>query len=188
MKITKNNQFGRSMIEMLGVLAIIGVLSIGAIAGYSKAMEKHKINKTINEISSITQTIRTTFAHNPPASNIRCNIDDESSDGCKLLKKLDILSDLSLIEQLIISPSGFLLFTRPQEPQICVGILTAELSEIGIQMIVANLTKGGQFYSQEYAKSQNITIDNNQLFLLPASLNDVHRFCTGGKMSIQMKY
>ena len=31
---------GRSMVEMLGVLAIIGVLSVGAVAGYSKAMIK----------------------------------------------------------------------------------------------------------------------------------------------------
>ena len=31
-------EYGRSMIEMLGVLAIIGVLSVGGIAGYSKAM------------------------------------------------------------------------------------------------------------------------------------------------------
>lgn len=29
----KNNQFGRSMIEMLGVLAIIGILSVGGIVG-----------------------------------------------------------------------------------------------------------------------------------------------------------
>ena len=43
------NSFGRSMIEMLGVLAIIGVLSVGGIAGYSKAMEKWKINKVISE-------------------------------------------------------------------------------------------------------------------------------------------
>ena len=47
----KNNQFGRSMIEMLGVLAIIGVLSVGGIAGYSKAMTKFKINKAIDEYS-----------------------------------------------------------------------------------------------------------------------------------------
>ena len=40
---------GRSMIEMLGVLAIVGVLSVGGIAGYSKAMEKFKINKIIEE-------------------------------------------------------------------------------------------------------------------------------------------
>ena len=42
---------GRSMIEMLGVLAIIGVLTVGGIAGYSKAMEKYKMNKIISEYS-----------------------------------------------------------------------------------------------------------------------------------------
>ena len=36
---------GRSMVEMLGVLAIIGVLSVGAVSGYSKAMFKHKMTK-----------------------------------------------------------------------------------------------------------------------------------------------
>ncbi|MCQ2734809.1 MAG: hypothetical protein MJ212_02520, partial [Alphaproteobacteria bacterium] len=41
------SQFGRSMIEMLGVLAIIGVLSVGGIAGYTEAMRKYKMNKTI---------------------------------------------------------------------------------------------------------------------------------------------
>ena len=46
---------GRSMIEMLGVLAIIGVLSVGGIAGYSKAMEMWKINKAIEGYSYMTQ-------------------------------------------------------------------------------------------------------------------------------------
>ncbi len=41
----KNNQIGRSMIEMLGVLAIIAVLSVGGIAGYGKAMEILKFNR-----------------------------------------------------------------------------------------------------------------------------------------------
>ena len=41
------NEQGRSMIEMLGVLAIVGVLSVGGIAGYSKAMNKFKTNKKI---------------------------------------------------------------------------------------------------------------------------------------------
>ncbi|MBQ8671083.1 MAG: prepilin-type N-terminal cleavage/methylation domain-containing protein [Alphaproteobacteria bacterium] len=40
----KNNESGRSMIEMLGVLAIIGVLSVGGIAGYSKAMQKNSVS------------------------------------------------------------------------------------------------------------------------------------------------
>ena len=44
---------GRSMVEMLGVLAIIGVLSVGAIAGYSKAMFKYKLNKQTTQIGYI---------------------------------------------------------------------------------------------------------------------------------------
>ena len=55
-------QSGRSMIEMLGVLAIVGVLSVGGIAGYSKAMEKFKINKTADQISQIVTNIRTLYA------------------------------------------------------------------------------------------------------------------------------
>ncbi|MBR3501348.1 MAG: hypothetical protein IKO06_00385 [Alphaproteobacteria bacterium] len=56
------NQNGRSMIEMLGVLAIIGVLSVGGIAGYSKAMTKYRINKTIEQITLISQNIRTFYS------------------------------------------------------------------------------------------------------------------------------
>ena len=44
---------GRSMVEMLGVLAIIGVLSIGAIAGYQKAMTKYKLNKQTQQLDTI---------------------------------------------------------------------------------------------------------------------------------------
>ncbi len=51
----KNLEKGRSMIEMLGVLAIIGVLSVGGIAGYSKAMEKWKIDKALNEYNFLIQ-------------------------------------------------------------------------------------------------------------------------------------
>ena len=46
-------QQGRSMVEMLGVLAIIGVLSVGAIAGYSKAMGKYKLNKFSEQLNTL---------------------------------------------------------------------------------------------------------------------------------------
>ena len=49
----KNLENGRSMIEMLGVLAIVGVLSVGGIAGYSKAMEKFKVNKIVEDYKLI---------------------------------------------------------------------------------------------------------------------------------------
>ncbi len=47
----KKSQSGRSMVEMLGVLAIIGVLSVGGIAGYSLSMRRHRANGVIDNLS-----------------------------------------------------------------------------------------------------------------------------------------
>ena len=47
----KKFQNGRSMIEMLGVLAIIGVLSIGGLAGYTMAMNRHRANQILDYVS-----------------------------------------------------------------------------------------------------------------------------------------
>jgi len=49
-KLFNKNESGRSMVEMLGVLAIIGVLSVGGIAGYKYAMEQISANRMLNFI------------------------------------------------------------------------------------------------------------------------------------------
>ena len=51
-------QSGRSMIEMLGVLAIVGVLSAGGIAGYSMAIESYKTQALIEKVHLISVTAR----------------------------------------------------------------------------------------------------------------------------------
>ena len=63
--LSKNNEQGRSMVEMLGVLAIIGVLSVGGISGYSKAMAKFKLTKAQDQITMLLMNIRTAFATSP---------------------------------------------------------------------------------------------------------------------------
>ena len=40
----KHFEAGRSMVEMLGVLAVVGVLSIGGIMGYSYGMNRYRAN------------------------------------------------------------------------------------------------------------------------------------------------
>ena len=45
------------MLEMLGVLAIIGVLSVGGIAGYSKAMWMYKSNKQTEQFGTILRAL-----------------------------------------------------------------------------------------------------------------------------------
>mgnify|MGYP003304645119 CR=1 FL=1 len=65
-----NNEKGRSMVEMLGVLAIIGVLSTAGIAGYTKAMEKFKINTAANQISTIISNYNTLMLNSPNKNDL----------------------------------------------------------------------------------------------------------------------
>ncbi len=89
MKLFKSNQYGRSMVEMLGVLAIIGVLSVGGIAGYSKAMYKQKMNKSVDIVSNILMGINELLLKNPN--------EDIFIDGVQNAVKLGIL-DKSLCD------------------------------------------------------------------------------------------
>lgn len=54
-----NNQCGRSMIEMLGVLSIIGVLSVGGFSMVKKMQNSYDTNKIMEEISSFARRART---------------------------------------------------------------------------------------------------------------------------------
>ncbi len=85
------SQNGRSMIEMLGVLAIIGVLSVGGIAGYSKAMMKYRINKTIEQITLIAGNVRTFFAPQHNYDGLGGCSNDNSY--CKLIRKAKLIPD-----------------------------------------------------------------------------------------------
>lgn len=55
----KKIESGRSMVEMLGVLAIIGVLSIGGIAGYTMAMNRYRANEIIDVASKLSVVAQT---------------------------------------------------------------------------------------------------------------------------------
>ena len=61
MKNSKQTQNGRSMIEMLGVLAIIGVLTVGGFALISKMSNAHRANEVIDEIGVLANKTRTVF-------------------------------------------------------------------------------------------------------------------------------
>ena len=88
------NQNGRSMIEMLGVLAIIGVLSVGGIAGYSKAMMKYRINKTIEQITLIAGNVRAFFGPQRSYSELSHSGSPSGlSEFNKILKKAKLMPD-----------------------------------------------------------------------------------------------
>jgi len=82
---------GRSMIEMLGVLAIIGVLSVGGIAGYSKAMMKYRINKTIEQITLIAGNVRAFFA--PQKNYDGFYIQPGCGNSCEVARKAKLVPE-----------------------------------------------------------------------------------------------
>ena len=88
MKLMHSHESGRSMVEMLGVLAIVGVLSVGGIAGYSQAMSKFKITKAMDQVQTIITNIRTLYASQRTYSAINATtaqamgiLTEESIDG-----------------------------------------------------------------------------------------------------------
>lgn len=87
MKNIHTQESGRSMIEMLGVLAIIGVLSVGGIAGYSQAMSKFKVTKTTDQIQTMVQNIRTLYASQKNYTGLSTN------SGADFLYQVGILTD-----------------------------------------------------------------------------------------------
>ena len=72
--LSRTEQKGRSMVEMLGVLAIIGVLSVGGISGYSKAMAKYKLTKAQDQITMLLMNIRTAYATSPSYSGLNNSV------------------------------------------------------------------------------------------------------------------
>ena len=115
---TKNAQSGRSMIEMLGVLAIIGVLSVGGIAGYSKAMMKYRINKTIEQITLIAGNIRAFWGPQKNYIGVYCKGNDcpasgcngqSDGDGCPIVKKAKIFPD----EMITVTDGKIMSITNP---------------------------------------------------------------------------
>lgn len=55
------SQSGRTMTEMIGIIAIIGVLSLTGLLGYNYAMEMVRENETLNRASKIIAGARTSY-------------------------------------------------------------------------------------------------------------------------------
>ena len=53
------NETGKSLVEMLAVLALIGVISIGGIFGYQSANASHKANQITELVSIASMTGKT---------------------------------------------------------------------------------------------------------------------------------
>ena len=86
-----NSEHGRSMTEMLGVLAIIGVLSIGVIVGYRLSMNKLRANELINEINMRRVALYQQLIKDP--DNLDMEMGDTTKHGYKISSALDAVEE-----------------------------------------------------------------------------------------------
>lgn len=52
-----HNQYGRSILEMLGVLAVVGILSVIGVKSFHYAMERHRVNELAEEYIGFIQNL-----------------------------------------------------------------------------------------------------------------------------------
>ena len=65
----KHIESGRTMVEMLGVLAIIGVISAGGLYGYNVAMKRLRANELLNEANTQAVLVASALMSNPNPEN-----------------------------------------------------------------------------------------------------------------------
>jgi len=78
-----NNESGRSMIEMLGVLAIIGVMTVGGLNVIGRSRQMHELSQLVAEVSKVAMT----------SKKLACDYDDAYGSYTMFLYKSEAYSD-----------------------------------------------------------------------------------------------
>ena len=146
---------GRSMVEMLGVLAIIGILSVGAIAGYSKAMMKYKLNIASDEI---TQLIHTIYAYSDKFKGIPDNKLIFYFEKLNLIPNHMKVNNVNIIEDIF---GNNIDISVTSEKEILFTLSTKNQTQPSVniklcQIILENL-------KTYYLSLRNVTLQNNNI-------------------------
>jgi len=169
----RKNENGRSMIEMLGVLAIIGVLSMAGLAGYQKAMAKHKANRTVNQMAQIVNNMRTAFLNSQsgqyPYADFGPNKEDAKTlEGMQKAVALRVFpeemvqdkvsatvrnvykGDVYIITEDMGETFEVVFEDLPKEVSVTIGTMDWGTSDVtGLQEILINDDEGGETPPQE---------------------------------------
>ena len=140
-KFMNSEQSGRSMVEMLGVLAIIGVLSVGGISGYSKAMAKFKMSKAMDQMSMLVANIRTTYASMATYTGLSTQTARSyglASRDMFGVKSTDLVNAfggkvfIGAVNNNQITDTGFAITYNGLDKEACMGLATADWGSAGL--------------------------------------------------------
>ena len=180
-------QGGRSMIEMLGVLAIIAVLSVGGIAGYSKAMEKYKLNKVTEQYSYLFQgliehgdSLRLSGPEDKFLTNIVAALNLVPTSWTLNSDNLSFIDDYG---------NNVGIITRNKEFVFNLGFRNAELTTKTCEAFFQNVFQPLHAYmtrihfydmkgvNQQYMYYGDTMCSNGRLCLRDMTVSDIHKAC-----------
>jgi len=179
----KYNQSGRSMIEMLGVLAIVGVLSAGGIAGYSMAMQSYKTNLLIERIQLLSSKVRTTYKN----GDYTGLSNDKMINSGKVTAK-DLENPFG--ENLDLHRSGwgsqYFVFDTVSEnipAEACVDIATTYWGDKGVFCDVEVIADPNTFFAYDYCKSGTHGYPITQ-----TNMGNLITACSGGNKHMKLNF
>ena len=88
MKKYSKSESGRSMVEMVGVLSVMGMITAGAFALLRSGQASQKISRANDDVANIVGNIRALFAENEDYSNLPSA--SELNKGTKLLDAMSL--------------------------------------------------------------------------------------------------
>lgn len=190
---------GRSMVEMLGVLAIIGVLSVGAMNGYSKAIFKYKLNKQAEQMNTVINAVAK-YAHSfsidfryqnltsyfikldeIPTEMIRMNVSAEIYDTFEIKWSIYSLQDSNSAEKsinLAFSDASSLTKNTSQSLEICRNLIVTAKENSGNISYISTLSgyqtdeeQLGILYGDNACSSGRVCLKN-------MTLEQIYDICT----------
>ena len=125
----KNAETGRSMVEILGVLAVIGVLSIGGIYGYTFAMDKYRANDIVYEVNLRANDVWHKYQEQP--------LPDPSEDGTDFDEFPDMTGTGYPIYMTSHPDVAFKTYVEGVSSRVCKNVVNMNLNGIvkGIQFV-----------------------------------------------------
>ena len=199
----RNNEQGRSMIEMLGVLAIVGVLSVGGIAGYSKAMNKFKANKIIDQITTISTNVKTIFSGQRTYNGLTLSIagrvgilPSETFDGSKSsLTSNDVRHAFG--GKMTLGPSGLITDTDEMAYTLsvadlpadaCVAVLTTDFGGDATVAVGTEAVSGVLQSTATSSAKSTIGVPGHSNFPVPFSVVNAKNACGNGVKTVYFKF
>ena len=190
----EQSSVGRSMIEMLGVLAIIAVLSVGGIAGYSKAMTKWRVNKVLQQITDIAVNTHIAYKQQKNFKGLNNQIaikagliPQELIQSNNEIK--DAFDDLIMIEDINgeydTDGIGFTIMLQTYSKEKCSAIGNSNLINLNANVVISNSEDNIISDMLSYCKFETGTVfdylcngSNNTLPFPPKNVAEVCNKCS----------